>query len=800
MALKNNDLLTFGEFRIDVPARNLQRNSVSVPLNRRAFDVLLYLAQNPGRVVSKEELLKAIWADAFVDESSLTQSISALRKALRDQPGENAFILTLAGRGYQFVAPVHSIGKSLPDEAILDPQRSPWPSPDGTASTDVLLQERTLRASVITEETKYPSLTAARSVRIFASLALLALAVGLIAGVVVWRRSLLLKKTASEPVSAVLADFENTTGDPRYDYALNQALQIDLEQSPHLEILSRTRIQETLAEMQREKAEPLTPALAREVCQRNNALVVLHGLISKFGGKYLVLLNADSCVTSKSLAGYKTIANSEEEVLNALDTVAVQVRRELGESAASLDRYQLPIVQATTPSLDALKAYSEARESFRRGDMKGAQTLLDRAIGFDPNFASAYRILGLSYYNLFDFGKASDLFKKAFDLRQRTTERERLSIETMYYAYSINDLEEAIRRSRQFLQIYPDVAESWITLCDLLTQLGQYPPAIDAGEHALRLDPHSGVASVALARAYLRANRFPDARRTAQAAVAEGKDDWEIHSILFQIAFAQGDAAAMKSEGEWGLSHQHGNTSLYDMGFAAMARGQLREAAECFSRARAESLRNDETEFANEVLLDSTSMWIEMGQKAKAEANLHELRPEMGDPGDLAFLRATNGDTASATQFLASGAVKPRDTIGNHVNLPILRAVLALKDHKPADAVQLLEPARPYQLRDYSVLYWRARAETEAGMFDPAAADYRLILDNPGVNPTSPEYSLAHLNLARILVLQNKIEPARNEFRKLLDAWKYADQDFALLQEANREFNKLPEQAMSGNR
>ena len=540
------------------------------------------------------------------------------------------------------------------------------------------------------------------------------------------------------------------------------------------------------------RSEPLTPALAREVCERNNALVVLHGLISKFGGKYLVLLNADSCVTGKTLAGSKASANSEEEVLNALDKVASQVRRQLGESAASLDRYQLPIVPATTPSLDALRIYSEARESFRRGDMKSTQALLNRSLGFDPNFASAYRILGLSYYNLSDYEKAAECFKKAFDLREHTTERERLSIETMYYAYSLNDFEEAIRRSRQFLQIYPDGAESWVTLCNLLTQLGQYPQAVEAGEHALRLDPHSGTASVELARAYLRANRFSDAKKIAQAAVAEGKDDSDVHTLLFQIAFWEDDAAAMKSEGEWGLSHQHANTSLYDLGFAAMARGRLREASDYFSRARADSLKSGETEFANEVQLDSTSMWIELGEKARAAANLKQLRPEMGDPGDVAFLKASNGDTSSAKQFLASGTVSPRDTIGTFVNLPILRAVVALKDHQPEAAIELLEPARPYQLRDYSVPYWRAQAETEAGMLDAAAADYRLILDNPGVSPISPEYSLTHLNLARVLTLQNKFEPARREYQKLFNAWKDADHNLVLLQVAKEESDKIP--------
>ncbi len=282
--MKNDNILAFGEFRIDVPARSLLRNSVPIPLNRRAFDVLLYFAQNPGRVVSKEELLKTVWPDSFVDENSLAQRISVLRKAFREQSEENGFIVTLAGRGYQFVAPVESIEKSLAPLAVTELAPQPWRSSDHPGETDVLVKERTFRTSVVTEEMKYPALPTPRSSRPFVVIALLAVAAAIVAGTVLWRRTLPTKGTVGGPVSAVLADFENTTGEPKFDHALNQALQIDLEQSPYLQILSRTRIQETLAEMQRERSEPLTPALAREVCERNNALVVLHGLISKFGG------------------------------------------------------------------------------------------------------------------------------------------------------------------------------------------------------------------------------------------------------------------------------------------------------------------------------------------------------------------------------------------------------------------------------------------------------------------------------------------------------------------------------------
>ena len=791
MSMKNNDILVFGAFRIDVLARSLQWNSTVIPLNRRAFDVLLYFARSPGKVLSKEELLQGVWPDAFVEANSLTQSVSVLRKALGDLPGGDGLILTLPGRGYQFTAQVSVVAAEPPSveaESALESNSQLGPRQKTQSEIDVLVEERTIRTSVVTEETEYHVLPAPSSRRKFAVPVVLGVVALASLGVWTWRRTLPVKG----PVNLVLADLENATGEPKFEYALNQALQIDLEQSPYLHIVPKTIVQETLVEMQRGESEVLTPSLAREVCERNNALVVLNGLISKFGGKYLILLHADSCVTGKTVAGYKASANSEDEVLNALDQAANRVRKQLGESSDSLGRYQIPIAQATTPSFDALRAYSEAEESFRRGDMKAAQALLYRAIGFDPNFASAYRALGSSYYSLNDFQKAAEFFKRSFDLRNHTTERERFSIETMYFGYSLNDLEEAIRRSRQFALIYPDVADNWVTLCSLSTQLGRYSQAVEAGEHALGLDPHSGVASVELARAYLRANRFGDAKRIAQAAVVDGKDHWDIHSILFKIAFWENDEVRMKSEGEWGLSHQHGNTSLYDLAMASIARGKLQDAMEDFSRARTDSLRDGEVEFANEVLLDSTSMLIDIGERAKATENLKTIRADMGDPGDAEFLKASVGEISAGKQFLASRSINPHDTVDTFVNTPILRALIALKEHRSADAVQLLEPARPYQLRDYSVPYWRARAETEAGMLEAAAADYQLILDNPGINPISPEYPLAHLYLARVLVIQNKIKPAREEYRKLFDAWKYADRDIALLQVTKQEFNKLP--------
>lgn len=784
--MKNSEIFRFGEFEVDSLSRTVRRRDFNLTLNRRAFDVLLYFVRNPGKVLSKDELLKNVWPDAFVDSNSLTQSICVLRKALAEKPGDSQYIVTLAGRGYQFVSPV--IVPHVAESAtcnIVD-SSSLTPSP----VVGLFLQQRTIRTSVVTEESARwnPSPGMNRFSLALGSLALLVLAS--LAGVVAWKR---LHPPPSIPV--VLADFQTTAGDPDFDRALKQALQFDLEQSPFLNLLSRSKLEETLTEMQRKGDDPLTPALAREVCERNSAQAVLHGSISNFGNQILLILSADSCVSGKPLAGYKSAVSSKQALLVELDKAAGSVRRQLGESAASLERYQIPITSATTPSLDALRAFSQAGESFWHGDMKGAQVLLNRAVTLDPDFASAYRALGSTYYNLGDFAQASVWYRKAFDLRGRTTERERLGIEAMYYGYALNDYEESIRRTRESLAIYPNITNSWVSLSNLYSMLGQYPQAIDAAEHAYRLDPHSSVATVELARSCLRAGRFDEARQIATTAVAEGKDHWDFHSILFQIAFARHDEAAMKAESEWGLTRQHANTSLYDLAFAAAASGKVREASEAFARSRSEALREGETDFANGVLIHSARVLTALDKPDLASANLKQLTGKAGDPassGEVALAKAMMGDIGFAQRFIAAaGSADDRNTVEIQVFVPMVRAYLALKAHKPADAVRLLESARAYQLRDFSVPFLRAEAETEAGMLEAAAEDYSLILQNQGVNAIAPEYPLAHLGLARVLVLEKKPASARKEYQAFFDAWKNADPDLRPFKEARREFAQL---------
>jgi DNA-binding winged helix-turn-helix (wHTH) protein len=789
MLLSKNGFYTFDEFELDAARRRLLRGEESITLTPKAFDVLSYLVLNPGRVVTKDELLKAVWPDSFVEEGNLAQYVSALRRALGEK---SSLIVTVPGRGYQFTGQVQTIQS---EAALTAPAQSPIDVevlPDAQPG-DVLVQRVRERTRIVYEDApaalQLPAPTPhwAKLWR-WTAAAALGSALLTLALVYAWRHY----RHPPQISYVVLADFINQTGDPNFDFTLDRALQIDLEQSPYLNLLPRQKVKETLIQMQRKGDEPLTPELAVEICERNNAQAVLHGDLASFGSKYLLTISAESCVNGKEVAGFKAQAGSKEEILGALDTAASRVRKQLGESAATLGKFQTPIAQATTSSLEALRAYSQAMESGDRGDFQSEQTLLELAIALDPNFASAYRGLSDNYFRRRDFPQAAAMIRKAYDLRARATERERLTIEIAYYSNGNFAFEDAIASLRLYNQVYPNDAAKWFSLCEMYAALGEYPQAIEAGEHAYRMAPHSGTGAEILARAYRKANRFNDAKRVARAAIAEGKELWGLHSTLFQIAFAENDAAAMKAETDWGFAHQQLDLTLANLGFAAASGGKIREASEYFSRARQEALKDGDTDFADGALLLLAPIYVEIGDLRGADTYLRRMKGDESDPGTKAFFQAEVGDQAPARKLIAAiESSQTKNTLSIYFDLPMLRALLALKAHHPAEAVQEMEPARNFQMRDYGVPFQRARMEAEAGMLDAAAADYRLILANPGIGPIWTDYTLAHLQLARVLARQNKAAEARQQYQAFFVAWKDADANLPILQAANREFARL---------
>ena len=792
MALQAGTTFRFENCAVDPIRRTLFCAGQPVVLSPKTFDLLLYLVNHSERVVTKEELINALWPDMYVDESNLSQHAFLLRRAFTANGLGDHLLVTVPRRGYQFTATVET------SSPVPGPEHQP---PEG----ELLLKAvHTTTRVVVTEDeesetgdrierahTRSPTVgqlrgSIHRNRRLWIATASI-LAIAVAAGLVAWfnRPRPVLRKV-------VLAQFQNHTGEAVLDDSLQSGLRIDLEQSPYVDVMSRSRISEILESMGKPANTSVAGDVAREVCERGNYQVLLMGGIASIGSQYLLTLEATSCATGDPVAADQVRIESENNVLGALDSLTRRMRRELGESRRQVAAFQVPLAYATTSSLEALRAYSQALNSSDRGDVASEEILLQRAISLDTNFASAYKELASAYNNRQDFVQAGSTIRKAYELRDKATGREKMAIEIAYDTIGTLDYEAAIAGLRSFNAIYPDDASSWFSLCNLYSALGQYPQAVEAGEHAYQLSPHSGRGAEILVQAYRRANRFADAKRVAAVAIGEGKELRRIHSSLLKIAFAENDEAGMKAQMDWELSHPQLGQAFTDLGFVAASQGKVREARADFARSREEAVRSGDADFADDATMFLAGILLEYGDPSGARASLNQMSSAAIDEGTTAYFRAELGDLGPAQKLISKiEASNPKATLNLYFDLPELRACIDLVQHRPQQAVIDLEPARKYQLRDWGVPYQRARAEVEAGMLDEAIADYRLILANSGIEPIWPEFTLTHLRLARVLAQDHKVAEARMEYQALLDTWKNADPDLPLFVEAKREFAAL---------
>jgi DNA-binding winged helix-turn-helix (wHTH) protein/tetratricopeptide (TPR) repeat protein len=777
------EIFQFGEFRIDPLDRTLRRNESAVPLHRRAFDVLLYLVQNPGRVVTKDELLKNVWPDAFVDENNLTQSISVLRKALDQRHGENSYITTLPGRGYQFIVPVQVVGQHETIEQGIRTRET-------LGAGGVFLQQRTVTTSVVTEERHQHR--AGSSFRWIVLLALIAgfVAIGL-AGEAAWKRL----HPKSSLATVVLTDFVNSTGDATFDHTLKRALEIDLEQSPYMDVLSERAGVSTLLFMGKKSDTPVTADIGQEICERTNRQALLAGTISSVGKKYLLTLEASSCSTGKQLASAKAEARSKEEVLGALDAVAERVRRGLNESAESVESYEVPLRVATTPSLEALRAYSIGKYLQSQGKSRSeVMAAFQRAVDLDPQFAMAYRELAVENVNSGQSAIGAQYFKKALDLSDHISAYEQFLIRAGYYAYGQRDLIAGIKASQILASAYPQEVSGTVNVVDEYLKLGQYGPAITTAERGIKLFPTNALLYENLAEAYKDANRFDDCKAATLMAARVGKGDTGLHLDLFEIALAEHDQNALAQETQWFETHEDGTTVSYFPSFrggAAATEGRYRQARDLFQGAYENAERVNLPETADKILIDEALVELKVGLPAASRATLDRIHPSDAGTPDDAQLRAELGDTSAAQLFLSTHSNPSPDTLLTYVDLPRVRAVLALQRGKPTDAIAALELARPYELRDYNILSIRAEAYLRAAQPGMAINEYRKILANPGIDPTSILYPFAHLGLARSYAMLGNTSASRNQYEAFLSAWKDADRDLPALKEANTELARL---------
>jgi len=791
MSLLLSNFYRFGPFDLDPDQRVLRRDGKKIALQPKAFDLLLYLVQNPLRLLTKEELLRAVWPDSFVEEGNLSQNIFLLRKAITPKQKDFRYIVTLPGRGYQFAATVELIPHSPSEQS--DAVETHATNLSFNRSTRDIFNRPEVN-DVGTERIHPPkneptsNPPPGRLLRFRYLLAAL-FTLTLAASFLWWKHHH--PRPASEKV--VVADFDNRTGDAAFDDVLDTALEIDLSQSPYLDVMSDQDASNVLRLMGRKPDAPITEDIATEICLRADRQVMLSGSVSSLGRHYLLALQATDCFSGHRLAEVKAEATDKDKVLPTLDRAADKLRHDLGESAPSVEHFQVSIAQATTSSLEALKAYSIGEYMVSRAGKDETETLpmFLRCVELDPNFAMAYAAIATDYFNLNEPKLASPYYQRAFDLSEQVSEKEKLYIRAHYYADAQKDLEQGIKTYQLWAETYPRDWGPWLNIARAYTQLGQEAPAVAAAQQALRLDPTRGINYTVLAQAYLHANRFADAKSAALQDVKIGKDSYNLHALLFELAFIDQDQAAMAEEIAWSQGRPSAWYSLQFQALAAASQGRYRLAEELFHSAYNVAQREHLAEAADDILVKQASMELDSGWPQTARTTLKRISSQNNDNPEFAWNLARLGDIAFAEHVLASSSSNHSGTLMTYVELPRLRAEIALRRAKPHDAIADLETT-PYELAGGLELFaQRGAAYQKANHPEQAIAEYKKLLAHQGLDPVSPLLPLAHLWLARTQAQCGHLPESKSEYEKLFVLWKDADKDLPPLQAARKEYAAL---------
>ncbi|HXM93567.1 MAG TPA: protein kinase [Candidatus Dormibacteraeota bacterium] len=602
----------------------------------------------------------------------------------------------------------------------------------------------------------------------------------------------------------VLADFSNTTGDPVFDDSLKQALAVQLGQSPFLNILPDEKLQQILRFMGQPSTTHVTQDVAREICQRTSSTAMLAGSIAQIGTHYNLILNGLNCANGESLASSEAEADNKDRVLDALGKVASDIRGKLGESLASIQKFNAPIEEATTNSLEALKAYTLARKTlYEQGD--AASILLNkRAVELDPNFAMAYTSLGVAYVNLGEASLATENMKKAYELRDRVSEREKYHIEGLYYEIVLGDNERAVQVFALWAQTYPrdDVA-----LSDLGNEhlyLGRYDLSVSETLAALHLNPDNGVTHSNLGQAYLALNRLDEAKATYDQAFVHKLESSQLHLGLYQIAFLREDASGMQQQLAWA----NGKSGAEDILLSAQSdthafHGQLAKARAVSLRAVDSAVRADEKETGAIYKANASLREAEFGNatEAKKDAQAALAMVPGRDVRTLAALAFARAGDLPGAQKMADQLEKenPENSILKFYWLPAIRAAIEIHRNNAGKAIGVLEPAVSYELGEPQTFYLgtlfptylRGEAYLQLRKAKEAETEFRKLIDHRGIVLNFPLGALAHLGLARAYTLSGDTAKARIAYQDFLARWKDADPDIPILVQAKVEYAKL---------
>ncbi len=782
-----HDCLKLGEdFELDVRAYQLRRAGRVLKLEPTPMELLLFLVQHRGELLTRDQIVERIWGkDVFLDtDNSINGAIRKIRQVLRDDPEKPRFVETVSGKGYRFIA------------SVSEPETQERPRPDQTP--DFAPRAIPAQGSTGTRRGKHLLAVAAAAVAVFA-----------VATLVYFYLHHASRLTDKDTI--VLADFTNTTGDPVFDDTLRQGMAVQLEQSPFLSLISDERIQQMLKLMAKPADARLTPEVSREICERTASAAVLDGSIASLGSQYVLTLRAKDCRTGDVLDEEQVQAARKEDVLNALSQIASRFRTRVGESLSTVKSHDTPLAEATTPSLEALKAYSAGWQVSYSSGAAAALPFFRRAVEIDPNFASAYAALGRMYGDIGESALSAKNTSRAYELRDRASDQEKFFISVTYELQVTGNREKAQQACDLWAQAYP---RAWLPHAllsgGIYPQLGKYEKSVEEAKIALGIDPDFSIGYSILTASYLALERTAEAENTLQQAFERKLEIPDLYVQRFVIAFLRDDKTGMEREAaqsrekpyvdDW-MSNAEGFVSAYS-GHLEDARKMSRRAADLARKAdRRETEALYQADAAvREALFGNASI---ARQRAVDAIELSKSRDVVYVAGFALALAGDSSRSQALTEELARRL--PEDTSVQFTYVPTLRALLALNRGQPSKAVELLQTAIPYEggspieggsefllgAGNLYPAYVRGLAYLAAHQGAEAAAEFQKILDHRGIVVSDPVGALAHLQLGRAYARSGDKSKAKSAYQDFLSLWKDADPDIPILKQAQAEYANL---------
>lgn len=783
-ALKNNRVLTFGPFRLRMHERVLEKDGQPVSIPEKTLAVLNVLVESPGQLVEKETLKQKVWPDTFVEDSNIAFQISTLRRLLDENASDPRFIATVPKRGYRFIAQVVEEPAAAGHEE--NPQQFPAAKDEITQSPQA--SNRVGKAWVIAA-----ALIAASAI------------VGIFA--ITGSRSRSLPALAGNG-TIVLADFDNRTGDQIFDGTLRQGVLVELEQSPALSLLPEQSVYRTLRLMKQPINTPLSHEVSMGICQRTGSTLMVEGYVDRIAGAYVLGLRGFSCEDGKLVGAEQAKADGRDKVLDTLSKMTARFRARLGETTATLNTRNVALAEATTTSLEALKAYSTGwHVHMTRGAAEGVPLLL-HAVELDPEFAMGYATLGRMYADLDESDLSAQNLEKAWTLREHASDHERFFITANYLSMVKGNLEESRQVDVAWAQSYPRDPIPHTLLSGLVNKaLGRYQEAALQAKAAIKLDPDFGVGYYNLAVNNLYMQRFAEAQDVLAQATVRGLDIDEFQMLEYDLAFLHRDPAATNRVVARIRQHARPQSWLaIREAFREACSGHLGEARNISQQAIAEAEAAGERERAGvwaagtavrEALTGNISFARSSARQALGLSNSREV--QYGAALALALI----GDSEKAQSIATNLKTKfPEDTSVRFNYVPVIEAQIRLNHHRPDEAIEVLKVATITEMGvsrspintlfgALYPIYFRGLSLQALNQGQEAAAEFQKIIDHSGIVGLDPVGALAYLQLGRSYRLAGDSQKARAAYEQFLSLWRGADTNIHLFNLARSEYGQI---------